>query len=60
MSGYQDEFKDEQDFKDKYEDFFALGQDEFYIKVKNMFASALEQSRKSSYKRRLTTIMRKN
>ena len=43
MSGFQDEFMDPQDFQDTYEDFFALGQDELFIKPKNMDKGALDE-----------------
>ena len=44
VSGFQDEFKDPQDFQDKYDDFFELGQDFLFIKMKNMNTKALEKS----------------
>ena len=47
MSGFQDEFKDPQDFQDKYEDFFELGQDELFIKLENMDTGALEKKQRS-------------
>ena len=47
MSGFQDEFMDPQDFRDKYEDFFELGQDELFIKLENMDTGALEKKQRS-------------
>ena len=55
MSGFQDEFKDPQDFEDKYGDFFELGQDELYIKLKNMKMDALEKKQKKVYERRVAS-----
>ena len=55
VSGFQDEFKDPQDFQDKYEDFFELGQDDQYIKIKNMNLMALAKENKSEYMRRVAT-----
>ena len=41
MTGYQGEWKDDPNFWHNYKDFFELGEDSNFIKIKNMNRMAL-------------------
>ena len=47
MSDYKDVFKDDPELRDKYTDFFELGNDEYFIKKKNMVTKALKKENRA-------------